>query len=109
MEFEEDKYFYPDAETLKTHELCVKIIPFNLKRKGFSDLTDAFPHKSIRGNLHVMVLYDYDSNAILDEPIKNRQAATIRDAFLNIHKVLKDIGSDPKFYMTDNECFSDIK
>ena len=96
-EVEEDSNFYLDAETVKTHELCATVIPFNIKRKGFSDLTDAFPHKSSRGNLHVMVMYDYDSNAILVEPIKNRQAETIRDAFLNIQKVLKARGSDPKF------------
>ena len=54
-------------------------------------------------------MYDYDSNAILVEQIKNRQAATIRDAFLNIHKVLKARGNDPKFYIMENECSSDLK
>ena len=47
--------------------------------------------------MYVMVMYDYDSNVILAETIKNRQAATIRNAFLNIHKFLKEIGSDQKF------------
>ena len=56
---------------MKTYELCVTIISFNIKIKVFSDLTGAFPHKSSRGNLYVMVMYDYDSNAILSEPIKN--------------------------------------
>ena len=106
---EEDINFYPDAETLKTRELCATIIHFNIKRKGFSDLTGALPHKSIRGNLYVIVMYDYDSNAILVEPIKNRQAATIRDAFLNIHKFIKARGNDPKVYIIDNECSSDLK
>ena len=65
VEVEEDRIFYPDAETVKTHELCATIIPLNINRKGFSDLTGALPHKSSRGNVYVMVLYDYDSNAIL--------------------------------------------
>ena len=56
-----------------------------------------------------MIMYDYDSNAILSEPIKNRQAATIRDAFLNIHKILKSRGSDPKVYIMNDECSSDLK
>ena len=43
-----------------------------------------------------MVMYDYDINTILAEPIKNKQVATIRDTFLNIHKVLKSRGSKPK-------------
>ena len=56
-----------------------------------------------------MVMYDYDSNTILVEPIRNRQAATIRYAFLNIHKVLKNRGSDPKVYIMDNKFSSDLK
>ena len=94
---------------MKNHELCETINPFNLKRKGFSDLTGAFPHNSSRGNVYVMVMYDYDSNTILAEPIKNRQSATIRDTFLNIHKFLKAIGSYPKVYVMDNKCPSDLK
>ena len=109
-EVEEDRYFYPDTEILKTRDICTTIIPFNLKRKVFSDITDAFPHKSIRVNLHVkMMIHDYDSNTIIFELIKIRQAETIRNALLNIHKFLKARGSDPKFYIMENECYSDLK
>ena len=93
MEFEEDSDSYPDAESVKTHEICATIIPFNIKGKDFSDLTGALPQKSSRGNLYVMVMYDYDRNAILDKPIKNRHSETICDAFLKVHKVLKARGN----------------
>ena len=73
LELEEDREFYPDIETVKTHKFWKTIIPFNIKRRVFSDLTAAFPQKSSRWNLYVMVLYDYDSNAILAKPIKNSQ------------------------------------
>ena len=56
-----------------------------------------------------MVMYEYDSNSILAEPIKNRQAETIRNAFLKIHKVLKARGIKPKFYIMENGCSSDLK
>ena len=56
-----------------------------------------------------MVMYDNDSNAILVEPNKNSQAATSRDAFLNIHKLLKERGSDPEVYIMNNECSSHLK
>ena len=69
MEVEEE-FLYPDTETVKTHDLCATITPFKLNIKGFSYLTGALPHNSSKGNLYVMVLYDYDSNAILDEPQK---------------------------------------
>ena len=57
LEIEEDKYFYPDTETAKTHEFCTPIIVFNIKIKGFSDLTGAYPHNSSRENLYAMVMY----------------------------------------------------
>ena len=81
---------------MTTHELYKTIITFNIKRKGFSDLTGAFPHKSSRGDFYAMVMYDYDRNTILYEPIKNRHTETIHNAFLKIHKVRKAQGSEPK-------------
>ena len=91
-EVDEDRNFYQDTETVKTHEICANIIPFNLKRKGFSDPNGALLRNSSIGNLHVMVMYDYDSNEILVEPIKNRQSATTHDELLKIHKGFKAIG-----------------
>ena len=80
---------------MKKNELCVAIVLFNIKRKGFSDLTKDFPHKSRRGNLYVMVIFDYDSNAILDKSIKKRHPVTIHNDFLNIYNILKSRCSDP--------------
>ena len=59
-------------ESVKTHEFCVTITLFNTNIKVFSDLTGASPQKSSRGNLYAKVVYDFDSNAILAEPITNR-------------------------------------
>ena len=94
---------------MKNDELCSTIIPFNINRKCFSDLTGAFLHKSSRGHLYVMVMYNYDGNKILDEPVKNRQAATICDSFLNVHKALKARGSEPEVYTMGTDCSSDLK
>ena len=44
-------------------------------------------------------MYDYDSNEIISEPIKNMQAETIRDDFLSMEKIPKSKGSDQKFYI----------
>ena len=82
--------------------MCAKIILLNIKRKGFININRAFPHNSIRVNLYGTVMYDYDSNTILAESIKNRRAATIRDAFLKIQKILKSSGSDPQVYIMEN-------
>ena len=80
---------YTYIETVNTLDLCTTIIPFDINRKGFSNLTGFFPHKSSRVNLYVMVMYDYDSDAILPEPIKFRKASTIWGTFINMHKILK--------------------
>ena len=78
-------------------------------KKIFSDLIRAFPHKPIRENLYSMVMYEYDSNKIQAGPIKNRQAATIANYLIKMHKILKSIGRKPKVYIMDNECSSDLK
>ena len=53
----------------------------DLKEKAFMDLTGRFPHKSSRGNTYLFVLYDYNTNAILFEPLKTRQAYERTAAF----------------------------
>ena len=83
-------------DNVKTHKLLATIILFSTNRKCFSDLTGAFPHKSIRGNFYVIVVYDFEINAIISEPIKTRQAPTICDKFLKMHKILKSRGKNPK-------------
>ena len=73
------------------------------------DLTGQFPHKSSRGNEYLFVLYDYDTDAILFEPLKNRQAKEITKAFDKcIEKLAKNL-LPPKLYVMDNECSADLK
>ena len=73
LEPEENRDFYPDIETVNTHDLCAKIVLFNIKRKVFSDLTGDFSHKSSKVHLYAIVMYDYGSNEILSKPIKIRR------------------------------------
>ena len=82
---------------------------FHTSAKAYTDLTGRFPFQSSRGNNYLFILYDYDGNAILAEPIKNRQAATIKNAWLKLHSKLKLSGNKPKLYIMDNECSSDLK
>ena len=94
---------------MKTRELFTTITPLNTNRTGFRDLTGAFPQKSSQGKLSFMVVYGYDINAILAEQIKKRHAATTHYDFLNVHKILQSRGSDPKVYIMENNCSSDLK
>jgi hypothetical protein len=47
----------------------------------YTDQTGKFPVVSSQGNTYIMILYDYDSNAILAKPIKDRTAPELLKAF----------------------------
>ena len=76
--------------------------------KAFMDLTGRFPHRSSRGNQYIVIVYDYDSNAILCEPIKSRQAKDIFTAFTKCEEKITK-ASKPSLYILDNECAADLK
>jgi hypothetical protein len=51
-----------------------------------------------------MVLYDYDSNAILAQPIKDRTAPELLGAFQVMKQELVACGLKPKLMKLDNEA-----
>ena len=86
-----------------------KITPFEAKDTGYSDLTGKFPYPSSRGNEYVLVIYDYDSNAIIAKPIKSKRAADIRDAFIDVVSIFAKRGAKPSIYLLDNEISGKFK
>jgi hypothetical protein len=52
----------------------------------YTDKTGRFPVVSSKGNKYIMILYDYDSNAILAQPIKDRTAPELLRAFQIMEK-----------------------
>jgi hypothetical protein len=52
----------------------------------------------------IMVLYEYDSNAILTEPIKNRALAELLRASKVMDKKVTARGLQPKLMILDNEA-----
>ena len=75
--------------------------------KVYSDQTGNFQYASSKGNNSLVIMYDYDSNAILAEPIGNRKATTILAATKKLHDILRRKGRGPQLHILDNEC-SDI-
>jgi hypothetical protein len=51
-----------------------------------------------------MILYDYDSNAILAQPIKDRTAPHVLKAFQIMEQELVARGLKPKLMKLDNEA-----
>ena len=101
---------FPTMETgHKTRNVLCNLQPFQARETGYSDLSGRFPFASTRGSEYVLVMYDYDSNAILATAVKNRQAATLKDAFIELYSRLKYTGNAPTFFILDNECSNELK
>ena len=108
---EDEDDYYPIQLTIPNDDqanYCYATI-FSQSGKMYSDQTGNFFQASSKGNLLIMVLYDYDSNAILAEPLKNRKAETILAAYEKMHKFLKSKGMKPKIQVLDNECSQQLK
>lgn len=72
-----DDDFFATTYDTKENELYTTILPttkVSNKNVVYADLTGRFPHKSTRSNQYLLVVYDYDSNVILFNPSKTRQA-----------------------------------
>ena len=61
----------------------------------YSDQTGAFLTTSTWGYKYIMVMYDYDSNAIIIQPTKNKTAQAMVEAFNLLHKRLTKAGFRP--------------
>jgi hypothetical protein len=75
----------------------------------YTDKTGRFPVVSSKGNTYIMILYDYDSNAILAQPIKDRTAPELLRAFRVMEQELVALGLKPKLMKLDNEASKLLK
>ncbi|KAL7503111.1 hypothetical protein ACHAXN_000960 [Cyclotella atomus] len=73
-----------------------------------TDLTGRFPITSMENNQYVFVAYDYTTNATLVRAIKDRQSATIVDAFDNVFSYLANKGFKPEFNVLNNKASGTI-
>ena len=97
------------AQQEKTNNVIADIVPFTAKELAYSDQTGKFPFRSTRGHEYIMILYDYDSNAILARPFKNRQAKELVDTWEELYGQLTKNGHKPKCFILDNECSAEMK
>ena len=76
---------------------------------AFRDLTGQFPYTSSRGNKYIMIAYNYDANYIKSLPLKNREGATLTDAYLQISTYFNTAGVKPNTWVMDNETSKQLK
>jgi hypothetical protein len=68
-----------------------------------ADLPGRFPTTSGQGNAYVMVMYDFDSNAINAVAIKNRKKESLIKGYNEMYEDLKKAGINPVLHRLDNE------
>ena len=66
-----------DKNAMKTGECYFIITPLSSTGKTFSDQTGRFLVTSSKGNKYIRIIYDYDSNIIMGEPMKYRTEAEL--------------------------------
>jgi hypothetical protein len=74
-----------------------------------SDLTGRFPTTFAKGNKYVLVIYDYDTNNILTEPMKSRGDQEMVIAYNKLIQELVDHGFKPPLQRLGNECSSALR
>ncbi len=81
---------------------------FWLTAKAYGDLTGRFPYQSSCGNQYFLVVYNYDSNAILVELLKYRNGTKIKNPYLAIINRLTTHGCAPSTFILDNEVSTNL-
>jgi hypothetical protein len=79
-----------------------------LKNLIATDLPGRYPVTSRKGNKYMFVLYNYDSNLIIAEPIKSRNASDLVNGFDTCYKALTKNGFRAKKIRLDNEISKDF-
>ena len=75
----------------------------------FSDQPGRFLVSSVSGNQYLMVVYDYDSNSIIAEPMKSRSGPEMLRAYQAIFDYLSKRGFRPQLQRLDNEASKELK
>jgi hypothetical protein len=57
----------------------------------------------------MLILHDYNGNAILAKPMKSKADAEAVKAYTVLYKKLTDVGLKPKFQIMDNEASTAVK
>ena len=81
------------------------------KRTGvlYNDLTGSFPYMSLEGNVCYLIVYHYESIAILGLPISGFDDNTVFAANKTQFEFLESKGFKIKLNVMDNQCTKQIK
>jgi hypothetical protein len=92
----------PDPAALKTHFLYADCQPAT--GQIYTDPTGRFLVPSVSGNSYILVVYNYNSNFIHAEPMKNCTKEVILAAYQRVISLLKSRWLQPKLQKLENEA-----
>ena len=75
----------------------------------YTDLTRKFAVTSISGHKYLMLLYHYDSNGIIFQPMKNRSDIEAMRVYEDMYNYLISCNYKPKLNIMDNEASTAVK
>ena len=96
-----------EPSVLRTHSIYADCQP--ISGQLHSDQTGRFLCPSSTGNSYLLIVYDYDSNSILAEPMKNRTGPEHRAAYERVHTLLTSRGLRPQLQRLDNEASATLQ
>jgi hypothetical protein len=102
-----DDNFSPAAPDARSH-FCYAALT-EMTGQVYANQTGKFTFPSSNGNNYLFILYDYDSNLILAEPMKSPCAQDIVTTYKTVHTKLCRAGLQPKLARLDNECSAALK
>jgi hypothetical protein len=91
----------PTPTNIKTHNVFAALVNMG---KVYGDLTGLFPVLSSKQHQYILTLYDYDSNTIFTEPMKNRTDKEMIRAYNALHHQMLNAGLKPKLKIMYNAC-----
>ena len=86
----------------KTNDVFIAFLSADTDGTVYTDLTGKFPITSRAGNKYVLVLYHYDSNAIIFRPMQNRTDAEAVRVYTNMYDFLIKQNCKPRLNIMDN-------
>ena len=104
----DDAFPLSEPSNVRTHH-CFAALVEPATGQIYTDQTGKFVVASTSGNNYILVLYDYDSNSILVEPLRSRTGPCILAGYQILHARLVTAGLRPQLQRLDNECSTALK
>ena len=99
----------PRSHTDRKHEIGVSAFQLDdLDGIICTDLPGRSPFISSIRNNYIFIMYDFDSNAILAEPIKSKKTKHLIEGFTSCHKQITAEGITPILLRLDNDISRDL-